>query len=53
MLKVVPNVTNSLITEAIDILVFIEKTKDGSRKIKEILELTGVKNNELVFKALN
>lgn len=53
MLEVVANVPNSLITEAIDILVFIEKTKDGSRKIKEILELTGVKNNELVFKALN
>ena len=49
MLEVVENVPNSLITEAVDILVFIEKTKDGSRKIKEVLELAGVKNNEFLF----
>ena len=53
MLEAVENIPNSLITEAVDILVFIERTKNGSRKIKDIVELTGVKNNEFIFKSIN
>lgn len=49
MLEVVHNVPSSLITEAVDILIFIEKTKDGSYKIKEISKLTGEKNGDFII----
>lgn len=49
MLEVVNNVPSSLITESVDILVFIERGKDGSRKIKEVAELVGEKNGDFVL----
>lgn len=40
------------IASAVDIIVFIRKMHDGSRKVDEIVELCGIKNNEIVINTL-
>ena len=41
VLESVINVPRSLILEAIDVVVYLERSKDGSRKVKEVVYVTG------------
>ena len=46
--------TGSLyLTESIDILVFIKRKKDGSRKIEQVTELTGMKGEDFILKEIS
>lgn len=40
------------ISSAVDVIVFIRKMHDGSRKVDEIVELCGIENNEIVVNTL-
>lgn len=44
------NAIREYINDAIDIVVHITRLKDGRRKITDISEIVGVKNNEIVLK---
>lgn len=47
--EAVVRVPRTLILQAIDIIVFIERDKSGKRKIKDIVELAGYENNQYIF----
>ena len=47
--EVVVTVPRTLILQAVDLIVFICKEKDGSRKVKNIVELTGYENGHYQF----
>ena len=40
------------ISSAVDVIVFIRKMHDGTRKVDEIVELCGIENNEIVVNTL-
>lgn len=47
--EVLPMPQRTLIGEAVDVVVYIERTETGSRKIGEILEIKGYKNDEYII----
>ncbi|MFT6834247.1 MAG: P-type conjugative transfer ATPase TrbB [Francisellaceae bacterium] len=47
--EVVVTVPTNLIHQSVDIIAFIEKQKDGSRKVKTIVELKGYEKGEYLF----
>jgi Flp pilus assembly CpaF family ATPase len=46
--EAIPTTQKALIAEAVNIIVFIERHKH-SRRVKEIVEVTGFKNNEYML----
>lgn len=49
-MEISTNAIREYINDAVDLVVHISRMKDGKRKIVDISEVVGVKNNELVLK---